>query len=111
MPIVFVHGVNNRKGDEYRDNEAGRNGFLREIVAPVFGLPSGELYLASPYWGSNAAQFVWNMAALPDASESYEKFGADDDSEAFGRTVELVSKYSVQGSVVDNARRDFAMTI
>jgi hypothetical protein len=37
MPIVFVHGVNNRDGEAYRENEAGRNGFLREVVAPALG--------------------------------------------------------------------------
>jgi hypothetical protein len=111
MPIVFVHGVNNRNGDEYRDNEAGRNGFLREIVAPALGLPPKELYLANPYWGGDAAQFAWNMAVLPDASENYRQFGAGEETEALGRTIELVSQYSVHGGVVDNARRDFAKTV
>jgi hypothetical protein len=110
MPIVFVHGVNNREGDEYRDNEAGRNGFLKEIVAPALGLPPDGLHLESPYWGADGAKFAWKMAVLPDASETYEGFGAGK-NEAFGRTVELVSKYPGQGGVVARARVDFAGTV
>lgn len=110
MPIVFVHGVNNRDGDDYRDNQTGRNGFLREIVGPVLGLPPGDLYLGSPYWGGDAAKFAWNMAVLPDASENYEKFGGSD-VEAFGRTVDLIAESHIKGGVVENAKRDFAETV
>ena len=38
MPIVFVHGVNNRDGEAYRENEKSRDAFLKEIVAPALGL-------------------------------------------------------------------------
>ncbi|MFL9910440.1 hypothetical protein [Paraburkholderia sp. RL17-337-BIB-A] len=107
MPIVFVHGVNNREGDVYRDNENGRNGFLREIVAPALELPSDELYLASPYWGAHAAQFAWNMAVLPDASTRFEQFGADDDAAATRETVELVAMSPVTGNLLEHARRNF----
>jgi len=107
MPIVFVHGVNNRKGGEYRDNEIGRNEFLREIVAPALGLEPGEVSIENPYWGGDGARFSWGMAVLPDAGESYEKFGAEGDAEAFGRTVELVAKSPhIEGGVVERARKD-----
>jgi hypothetical protein len=112
MPIVFVHGVNNRTGDEYRDNEVGRNEFLREIVAPALGLSPKEVFIETPYWGSDGVQFFWGMAVLPDAEESYEKFGAEGDVEAFGRTVELVAKSTpIEGGVVERARTDFAETV
>ena len=111
MPIVFVHGVNNRAGDEYRDNEIGRNSFISEIVGPALGLSPESLRISSPYWGGNGAKFRWNMAVLPDASESIEKFGAEGDAEAFGRTVELLTEAGVKGSVVQNARTDFAGTV
>ena len=65
MPIVFVHGINNRDTPEYRDREAVRNGFLREIVAPALALPvEKDLYLSSPYWGGDAADFAWKLAVL-----------------------------------------------
>lgn len=109
MPIVFVHGVNNRNNDEYRDNEAGRNGFLREIVAPALGLDPGKLYLSSPYWGGNAAQFAWNMAVLPDASENYERLGGEE-AVAVSRTMGLIGS-SDANTTVESARKDFAGTV
>ncbi|MCV2355406.1 hypothetical protein LNV09_14725 [Paucibacter sp. B2R-40] len=112
MPIVFVHGVNNRKSDEYRDNVVGRNEFLKEIVGPALGMSPQTLSIENPYWGDDGAQFAWNMAVLPDAEESYEKFGAGGNVEAFGRTVELISKSSqISGGVVDRARLNFAETV
>src|SRR5438477_6931747 len=102
MPIVFVHGVNNRDGDEYRDNEAGRNGFLSEIVAPALGLPAKDVHIKSPYWGKDAVKFAWDMAVLPDAEESYEKFGAGDNTQAFSQTVELAAKSGLTGGIADN---------
>jgi hypothetical protein len=110
MPIVFVHGVNNRDDDNYRENVAGRNGFLREIVAPALGLSSDSLYLSNPYWGGLAAQFAWKMACLPDASVGYEQFGGAE-VEAFGRTVDLVVEAQMRGGVVDNARKNFGATV
>ena len=62
MPIVDVHGVNNRAGDEYRDNEFGRNEFLREIVAPSLGLSPKDVSIENPYWGDDGVQFSWGMA-------------------------------------------------
>jgi hypothetical protein len=111
MPIVFVHGVNNREGDEYRDNEAGRNGFLIEIVAPALGLPANGVHIESPYWGGDGAKFAWGMAVLPDAKASYEQFGAGAGTEAFGRTVELVAELGLTGGIADHARQDFAGTV
>ncbi|MDM0110538.1 hypothetical protein QTI66_00150 [Variovorax sp. J22R133] len=112
MPIVFVHGVNNRNGDEYRDNELGRDEFLREIVAPALGLSPKEVYIESPYWGGNGVQFSWGLAVLPDAEESYEKFGADGDAEAFGRTVELVAMSPpMPDGIVNLAKANFAEAV
>ena len=112
MPIVFVHGVNNRAGDDYQDNEVGRNEFLREVVAPALGLTPKDLFIENPYWGGDGVQFAWGMAVLPDAEESYEKFGAGGDAEAFGRTAELVAGSApLGGSVVERAKVDFAGTV
>lgn len=82
MPIVFVHGVNNRRDDGYRENEAARNGFLRDIVAQALKLPPGKLTILSPYWGGDAAKFAWNMAVMPDSDEEFESFGADPEADA-----------------------------
>jgi len=109
MPIVFVHGVNNRDGADYQENELGRNEFLREVVAPALGLPPKDLLIESPYWGGDAAKFFWQMAVLPDDKDTYEKFGAGEDIETLGRTAELVaSSAPIEGGIVTRARQDMA---
>jgi hypothetical protein len=110
MPIVFVHGVNNRLDSGYRDSEKGRNGFLREIVAPALGLSANDLHIANPYWGDHAAQFAWGMAVLPQASDKYEKFGGGDPALA-SSSMELVSQLELDGSLLDNAKKDFAKVV
>lgn len=111
MPIVFVHGVNNRDGEAYRENEAGRNGFLREIVAPALGLKPDKLRLLSPYWGKFGAQFAWNMAVLPNPADKFESFGGDAESEALGRVAGLLAESQASGDIVADARRDFPATV
>jgi hypothetical protein len=108
MPIVFVHGVNNRRDDGYRENEAARNGFLRDIVAPVFNLPADELSIFSPYWGGDGVKFAWNMAVLPSTDEDFEHFGADPDADARSRTKDLVAADPNGGDIVQRARKSFA---
>lgn len=109
MPIVFVHGVNNRDGKAYKENESSRNGFLREIIGPALGLSPDKLKLFSPYWGSEGAMFAWNMKVLPDPDAKFETFGAGSTDEAFGRVVTVVSESNLDGSIslVENARKDF----
>lgn len=109
MPIVFVHGVNNRLDDDYRDNQSGRNGFLREIVAPALGLPPDRLTLINPYWGGFGARFAWNMAVLPGIREGYASLGAN--GRPHGQMVELLSAAGFRGSLIENARRDLPAAI
>jgi len=113
MPIVFVHGVNNRAGDEYRDNEAGRNGFLKAIVAPALGLKGKDVTIVSPYWGGDGAKFAWDMSVLPDPADSYEAFGSEnDDPLATERVLELLAKSpNATGDPVELAKADFEGTV
>lgn len=109
MPIVFVHGVNNRDGAAYRENELSRSGFLREIVGPELGLTPDQIHLSSPYWGEFGAKFAWEMAVLPNPDTEFEKFGGSGDAEAFGRVVAVVADSTLESdlSVVENATKDF----
>jgi hypothetical protein len=112
MPIVFVHGVNNRQGDEYQENEVARNAFLKEIVGPALGLTPDAVRIWNPYWGGDGVRFRWDMAVLPDAADNYEKkFGAGSDEEGFGRTVELASEAPRANNVVELARKDFPAAV
>jgi hypothetical protein len=109
MPIVFVHGVNNRDGETYKENEASRNAFLREIVGPALGLSPDRVQLFSPFWGKHGAEFAWNLAVLPNPDSELEVFGDSVGAEAFGRVVTIIagSNIDVSASLVDNAKKDF----
>lgn len=111
MPIVFVHGVNNRDGEAYRENEQSRNGFLKEIVAPALGMKPNNLQVLNPYWGKHGVQFAWGMAVLPNPSTEFEAFGKDAEAEARGRVAGLLAESRADGNIVDMARRDFRTAI
>lgn len=70
MPIVFVHGVNNRKGPAYEAGRLAKEEFLKRHLT---GAKIGGKTLAAipkvwfPYWGDLATKFAWNMASLPQA--------------------------------------------
>jgi hypothetical protein len=109
--------VNNRDGDEYRESEDIRNGFLREIVAPALGLKPEALTFYSPYWGEHGAQFAWDMAVLPSPENRFETFaGVSKDSPEYkplGRVNTLIcgSPESFSGNVVVDARKDFPAVV
>jgi hypothetical protein len=111
MPIVFVHGVNNRDGEAYRENEQARSGFLKEIVAPALGMKPNKLQVLNPYWGKYGAQFAWGMAVLPNPSAEFEAFGKDAEAEARGRVAGLLAESHANGNLVDMARKDFRTAI
>lgn len=105
MPIVFVHGVNNRDNPEFRESEVARNGFLREIVGPALGLKPDSQIL-SPYWGGDGVRFAWNMAVLPDPDKLFEAFG-DAEAEARARVAGLVAESPLSGKITEDARQAF----
>jgi hypothetical protein len=116
MPIVFVHGVNNRDGGAYRENEAGRNGFLREVVGPALGQSPEAVRILSPYWGTYGANFAWGMAVLPNAGDAFETFGGaasdSQEGEAFGRVACLIAEcQEITGDIVADAQRNFPKTV
>jgi hypothetical protein len=82
MPIVFVHGVANRKNAEYNEKQAARDAFLKRYVAQALGTPPNALQVFSPYWGGHGAKFSWGQASLPEPSKQYETFGSEDERAA-----------------------------
>lgn len=111
MPIVFVHGVNNRDGEAYRENENARNGFLREIVAPALGLKPDALHLFNPYWGEYGVEFAWDMASLPNPDDKFESFGGDADAEALGRVIGLLAESQSDGDILAEAQRNLSSAV
>jgi hypothetical protein len=111
MPIVFVHGVNNRDGDAYRENERARDGFLREYVAPALGLSADKLTVTSPYWGEFGVKFAWNMAVLPDSSTRVASFGVDQEAQARARVAGLLAASNQSGDLVELAKTDLLAAV
>lgn len=68
MPIVFVHGVNNRIEDpSYKVGTLVISQFLQRHFAGALtnGKHLRSVQARFPYWGGLATTFAWNMAALP----------------------------------------------
>lgn len=73
MPIVFVHGVNNRREDPEFDQGVERNkGFLKDILASQIGLEPAKLSMFFPYWGGHGVKFRWKQASVPSGSDVVE---------------------------------------
>ncbi|MFB9982627.1 hypothetical protein ACFSQQ_15905 [Mesorhizobium kowhaii] len=66
MPIVFVHGVNNRKEDAgFLDDQARKQEYLKTLLAGPLGLDVEKTAISFPYWGGDGVKFLWNQASLP----------------------------------------------
>ena len=80
MPIVFVHGVNNRiEQPSYAARTARVDACLKEILAPRLGLSPNELKTFFPYWGGFGATFRYGQASLPSESPEAEAFALKQD--------------------------------
>jgi hypothetical protein len=68
MPIIFVHGVNNRREDpDYEPRRMVTDRFLRKCFqgAVINGKTFATVNPVFPYWGDLGAKFAWNMQSLP----------------------------------------------
>ena len=73
VPIVFVHGVNNRREDaDYDEGVERTRGFLTSLLAPKIGLDPKKVSTFFPYWGGHGVQFRWEQRTLPSASDDIE---------------------------------------
>ncbi|MCE9685822.1 hypothetical protein LZP73_06270 [Shewanella sp. AS16] len=74
MPIIFIHGVNNRNEDaDYKQGVARKGQFLRSLLAPCIGLDDAKVLISFPYWGDHGVKFRWNQASVPSGSEDVER--------------------------------------
>jgi hypothetical protein len=73
MPLVFVHGVANRRTPDYERGVAARNALFRRYLYPAFGWDD-RVDPFTAYWGGDAAEFRWHHASLPE--EDVEAFGS-----------------------------------
>lgn len=86
MPVVFVHGVNVRKGPGYDAGLKVKTAFLRKYLtgAKINGRGFGNtVNLTFPYWGDLATSFAWNMASLPRGEMQALSVAADSEIRGF----------------------------
>jgi hypothetical protein len=77
MPLVFVHGVANRMGDDYRAGVTTRDAMFRQfLLAGHRPVPGPSVRIRNPYWGDFGGRLAWNGASLP--LEDFEALGSDD---------------------------------
>jgi hypothetical protein len=78
MPLVFVHGVNNRPGDSWENGKKTRHSLFRRFMYPRIGVDPDQVSFFDPMWGPDGATFVWDQAALPNPSDGVEALGSED---------------------------------
>jgi hypothetical protein len=73
VPVIFVHGVNNRADDPlYQARSLVIGDLLRRNLkdASIDERTIGQFEPAFPYWGDLGAKFSWNMQSLPSGGEA-----------------------------------------
>jgi hypothetical protein len=85
MPVVFVHGVNTRRGPEYDAGLKVKTAFFEQCLAgaTINGKKVGvSVTPVFPYWGDLATTFSWDMASLPRGEMQALGVGAEPDLRA-----------------------------
>ncbi len=64
MPVLFVHGVNNRISDpDYEVGRAAKEAYINKFLGPSLGMRIEEV--SFPYWGDLGVTPHWGGASLP----------------------------------------------
>lgn len=101
MPIVFVHGVNNRKDQpSYAARVARVDSCLNEILAPRLGLPTKGLSTYFPYWGGFGAKFRYGQASLPSEGPEAEAFALKADAASSDALLWIAAAQAAHGGQV-----------
>ena len=96
MPVVFVHGVNNRRGSSLAEQAAFdqrvrlRNEMFRTEAFSDIVAPPETLTILSPYWGDEGAKFAWSLASIPKPGNQ-ESLGGDEEKVRLARVAASVS--------------------
>ncbi len=115
MPIVFVHGVNNRLGPSYDAGvklkaDALKSCFAGATINGKSFANVGEI--GFPYWGDLAASFAWNMASLPRGEMQALSGNADPAMLPYLAMIHDAVPGSVTGEpILALAKRDFSNAV
>lgn len=81
MPIIYIHGVNTRRGYEYDKDLAARDKLLQRLILDPLAAKEERfkgMKIVNPYWGDEGVKFMWNQATLPEVGV-LEDLGASDE--------------------------------
>ncbi|MFE3636721.1 hypothetical protein [Streptomyces sp. NPDC059168] len=93
MPLVFVHGIaNRRERGAYRADRL-RDAMFTEHLLPSLPGPSGEHRVHAAYWGDLGGKLRWNGDSIPQ--DPCEPLGSDDNE--LNRILEQLEIMSVTG--------------
>ena len=65
MPLVFIHGVNVREGEEYEQDMELRNRLFADVFFKILGRNVPDKAIFSPYWGELAPTGSTDNPYLP----------------------------------------------
>lgn len=77
MPLIFIHGVNNRMAPGYQESVAARDALFRRFTLAALTKAPEHATVLNPYWGDQGASFRWGLACLPGEGDA-ESLGAAD---------------------------------
>jgi hypothetical protein len=106
MPLVHVHGIANRRGednddDSYGNSKAKRDAYFRRFLHPEMGATPGE-EIFDPYWGGAAGSLRWRGASIPRRTGRWLGPQEDDLAAEIQATEETTGEHTV----LDVGRRD-----
>ncbi|MFD4367398.1 hypothetical protein [Rhodococcus sp. NPDC058521] len=81
MPVVFIHGVATRSGEEYERGVAVREELIRRLLIDRMAESDPRwsgMHVTSPYWGDLGVRHYWAQATVPPVS-LLEDMGAGGD--------------------------------
>ncbi|MFC7446630.1 hypothetical protein [Rhodococcus daqingensis] len=84
MPVVFIHGVATRAGEQYQRGVAAREELIRRLLVDRMAASDPRwagMQVVSPYWGDLAVRHYWAQATLPPVG-TLEDMGVGDDGVA-----------------------------
>lgn len=112
MPLVFVHGVANRMGDDYEAGVANRDALFGRFLLSSHRRPDGErVSIFNPYWGDHGGRLHWGGASLP--LEDFEVLGTPDDATMLGlyTTASPGGKVEADRAILDVAQDSFVNAV
>ena len=114
MPLVYIHGVNSRRGivpDQQRQFDRAvlfRDQLFRTVSFGGVNEGPRPFLIENPCWGDNASHFAWNLASLP-GGPPYEALGAA--TSGMSEVLSLILTAATAESLAVTKEDDFLLSL